>query len=222
MYLTRIALNRRRRDAANLLGSRHAMHAAVEACFPPKLDGTARDRNLWRLDRNGDQTWLYLVSETRPDPTSLIEQAGWPDAESTHETAEYARLLDKVRDGAVFSFRTNVNPSEAKARPADSNGVRKSGKVTPITGEQNQLAWFARKAETNGFRIVDGEHGTTAAIVSSGTDSFQRGGQTVKVTSATITGVLQVADAEKFIAALTGGIGRSKAFGCGLLTIAKA
>lgn len=220
MYITRIAINRRRREAGKLLGSRQAMHAAVESLFPPSLETTGPKRNLWRLDAQGNSAWLYVVSEERPDATSIVENAGWPDADQkTWESADYVRVLTKVSDGSRFRFKIAVNP--IRNLPPEPAGGR--GKKVPIKGERAQLEWFTKTLEKAGAAIVTNElGGTSAKIVESGEDTFNRKGASITLTKATITGVLEVTDTETFRKALTTGIGTGKAYGLGLLTIAAA
>lgn len=203
------------------------MHAAVESLFPPQLDGGAgRDRNLWRVDVSGQATWLYIVSQARPDATSIVEQAGWPEAEKTSETAEYARILAKVETGSRFAFRATVNPTTSQAAPQDSlnsNGKRKSGTVIPVHGDEAQLNWFAGRGSKAGFRIaVNDLGGRTAKIDQSASESFTREHGKVTLAVATLTGILEVTDADLFRQTLTEGLGRGKAYGCGLITIAAA
>ena len=212
MYLTRIPLNQRRAGAQKLLLSREALHAAVESLFPPVLDDTVRGRNLWRLDRSADTAMLYIVSDAKPDPISITEQAGWPGAEHPAETVEYSHALSKLAAGQHNFFRTTVNPTRSESRPGQRGTQR------PIHGEDNQVTWLCAKAERAGFTI----NPDTIRVLASGKDTFPRKGGSVSLQLLTITGLLTITDPEQFSTTLTTGIGRGKAYGAGLITIAAA
>ena len=89
MFLTRIYLNPHRRGARQLMRSRQVLHAAVMNCFPPgALDGIGTPRVLWRLDRppsprsgttrrGSPSCALFISSPVPPDPSHIVEEAGY-------------------------------------------------------------------------------------------------------------------------------------------------
>lgn len=232
MFLSSCELNPVRRGAKKLLGSPQAMHAAVMSCFPRSQAKNA-GRVLWRLDQTRDSTIIYIVSALSPDFTALAEQAGWPQAQSWR-TIPYQRVLDNIADGDLYSFRLTANPTHSVR--GDQNESKRFGHVT--AGQQEQ--WLLDRAVKNGFEIPTVGFGMAAAgsssasperenafqVIQRGTLSFRRrhDGQqsTVTLRQATYSGVLRVSDTEKLRTALCKGIGPAKAYGCGLLTLAKA
>ena len=74
MYLTRIALNTRRRETIRALSSVNMIHGAIESAFPGQ-----RKRRLWRIDMIAGVTWLMLLSETEPDLSGIQAQFGYED-----------------------------------------------------------------------------------------------------------------------------------------------
>src|SRR5690349_679645 len=98
MFLTRFRLNPARRGARKLMGSPHALHAAVRAGFPNDADyARGADRTLWRLDVQAQASAvLYVVSPGKPDFTHLVEQAGWPTTTEAWDTRDYGPLLDTL------------------------------------------------------------------------------------------------------------------------------
>lgn len=226
MYLTRMFLNPRRRGTMKLLGSPQAMHAAVLAGFPPGTDtSTPRGRVLWRADRPApDRVELFLVSPHEPCLVHLKEQAGW-STEDAWQTRDYRPLLDGLRTGDRYGFRLVGNPTH---RGKDSRGTSKVFAHVTVTQQQE---WLLRKAGQHGFRLVDTVHegadtdsgGTVPVMVSDRQiRRFRRAGGSVEVGTARFDGLLEVTDAETLRNALCHGIGRSKAYGCGLLTLAAA
>lgn len=218
MYLTRFCINAQRRGARHLLASQQRMHAAVLAGFPPTMAGA---RMLWRVDAGPHRTDLFVVSASRPDLTHLVEQAGWPtQPDQTWQTAAYQPLLDRLAVGQRWAFRLTANPVRSVARGTDVRGQVKAH----VTAAQQQ-DWLLRRAERLGFRIPDGGTALPQLTVKDRrTARFERpraaAGRDVTVVMATYEGLLVVTDADALRRALCEGIGRAKAYGCGLLTLA--
>ena len=121
MYLTRFRVNTARRQARELLGSPHRMHAAVNMSFPALLPRDGTDpRVLWRIDRNSAaEVLLFVVSPQRPDLTHLVEQAGWPHARVLALRApgtEPVRLDVHDRDTSEPDARTGGQGNAGNAR----------------------------------------------------------------------------------------------------------
>lgn len=219
MFLTRMPLNPRRRGAAPLLSSPQAMHAAVLAGFADPAVG-GEGRILWRIDTHQDhRVLLYVVSPQAPDFTHVVEQAGWPTTE-TWLTRPYAPLLNKVAPGQRWQFRLTANPVHAGRRPGWSD-TKPMAHVTVKQQEQ----WLMNRAEKWGFRLAparDSESGDgfALAVVERETRKFRRGNAIVTLGVATFEGQLEVTEPAVLRHTLTHGVGRAKAYGCGLLTLA--
>ena len=226
MYLTRFRVNTQRVTARRLLSSPQMLHAAVLSSFaePPKQD-TDGPRVLWRLDRNSAaETHLYIVSPDRPDLTHLVEQAGWPTT-GGWQTLEYAPFLARLREGDTWAFRLTANPVHS-IRRSDAEPTKVTAHVTP----RQQMQWLLDRQERSGFAIVGKpqerrlmEGDAHELIVHNRRQlAFKKKGGPKPVTLATATfdGRLQVTDTEVFRRTLTYGLGRAKAYGCGLMTLA--
>ncbi|WP_125613119.1 type I-E CRISPR-associated protein Cas6/Cse3/CasE [Specibacter cremeus] len=221
MYLSRFGVNPARRGARHLLGNPQAMHAAVLAGFPPETDRDA-GRVLWRVDRDAHVANLYVLSPREPDFTHLVEQAGW--ATATWDTKDYRPLLDRLDVGQRWAFRLHANPVKQSADPA------MKGKRLPHVTPAQQTQWLVDRAARNGFDLVADDAGEPMVEVSSRTrvafgrkDPHHPGNKKpVTLARAQFDGVLSIADVDAFKSALTRGIGRGKAYGCGLMTIVKA
>lgn len=213
-FLTRIDLNPRRRGTARLLASPHRVHGAVNACFSPSQRPS---RPLWRLDQTPSGTRLYLVSDVAPDPTSVVEEYGWPLA-GGWQTRDYAPVLDAVRDGGAFAFRLTGNPvHNALIPPRSREGEPRKRRVMHVTAAQ-QLDRFLTRCEGWGVSVAGA--GKRVEVVERRVQEFERQGRPVKIGTATFEGVLQVSDAAELRRRLVEGIGHAKAYGCGLLTLA--
>lgn len=211
MILTRMYLNIRRAGARKLIASPQAMHAAVLAGYPP---GEDPGRALWRVD-GGDQLnpTLWVVSKARPDFTHLEEQAGWP-TQPTIKSIEYAGLLDVLASGQDWAFRITVNPTHRGER-----GGRKQV-FAHVTAEQ-QTRWLLDRQARMGVSLVDLGGMPRFSLQGRDIKRFGRGGATVTLGTATFGGVLRVQDPEALRTVMTEGLGRAKAYGCGLLTLAR-
>ncbi len=232
MFLSSCELNPVRRGARKLLGSPQAMHAAVMSCFP-RSQTQQVGRVLWRLDKTDASTTIYVVSTQPPDFTSLAEQAGWPEAPS-HRTIDYRKILNSIHDGDLYSFRLTANPARA-VRVAKDSRTKRLGHVTA----QQQERWLLDRSLKNGFEIpliIGGKPSEPAAleanlqdrafqVIRRGTLSFHRNHEgkqgTVTLTQATYAGVLRVVNSDGLRSVLVNGLGPAKAYGCGLLTLAK-
>ncbi|ASU77288.1 type I-E CRISPR-associated protein Cas6/Cse3/CasE [Actinopolyspora erythraea] len=219
MFLTKMPLNPRRRGARKLLGSPQALHAAVQAGFADPSP-TEEGRVLWRLDTYGQhRVVLYTVSPDKPDFTHLVEQAGWPTTE-TWQTRDYDPLLDSLRMGQRWQFRLTANP----VRSARHKEWTETKPLAHVTVKQ-QKQWLLDRTTRLGFQLVTSDSASEAepdlTIVERGTRRFNRqGSDLVTISTATFEGQLEVAEPMALRHALTFGIGRAKAYGCGLLTLA--
>ncbi|WP_255953973.1 type I-E CRISPR-associated protein Cas6/Cse3/CasE [Streptomyces odontomachi] len=204
-------------------------------------------RVLWRLDQMARaEVLLYIVSPGQPDLTHLVEQAGWP-AVATREnpgwqTRAYAPLLDRLTAGDRWSFRLTANPVH-KIRRKEGEEQKITAHLTPI----HQMGWLLddRRQERLGFRICEKPddrrllpEGTThqkrphpgdryeLAIRDARSLAFNKSGAAdgrrgpVTVVTVTFEGHLEVTDPNAMRRSLTQGIGRARAYGCGLLTLA--
>ncbi len=213
MFLSRFPINTARRGAHKLLGSPQAMHAAVLAAFPPS-DSTRAGRVLWRVDRTGPQSHLYVVSPTRPDFTHLVEQAGWPTGDDPWQTRPYDSFLTALANTQRWNFRLRANPVK-QARDIHA-------RVAHVTAAQ-QRDWLLTRTHKLGFTVAEGAEDLPAVTVSERERRvFRRADSTVTLATAQFDGVLIITDAAALRTTLCSGIGRGKAYGCGLLTLAHA
>ncbi|MFE7961198.1 type I-E CRISPR-associated protein Cas6/Cse3/CasE [Streptomyces sp. NPDC057413] len=249
-YLSKIALNPRRRAAAALLSSPHRLHAAI-------LSGLAvqpvTERVLWRLERSTPHRAEVLVlTESRPSWAHLVDDAGWPGADGGAPLiADYTPLLDRITRGREFAFRLTANPVQSVPRPTRpseqqaarlkeeaNHGSRQRGFRVAHRTTAQQLQWLLKRSERHGFTIPDatttppapGLHsedqklsaGPAVTIVSRDILRFHKrpDGPRVTLSTATFEGRLRVTDPDTLRASLLGGIGPAKGYGQGLLTLA--
>ncbi|WRS30798.1 type I-E CRISPR-associated protein Cas6/Cse3/CasE [Actinomycetaceae bacterium MB13-C1-2] len=215
MYLTRMYLNPRRRQTLRMSKDPQVLHAAVESAFPPTEN---RGRILWRLDESASQTALLIVSRDIPSLEHLQEQAGW-ETERTWDSREYDPLLTRLHKGQRYRFRLTANPTHIVTGP-DGTKRRKAH-----VSERYQAEWLQERAESIGVKWIDSstEDESAAPLVTKReTLRFKRGQNHVTLARVTFEGGLEVIDADALRSVLVEGIGRGKAYGCGLMTLAPA
>ncbi|MEU8124937.1 type I-E CRISPR-associated protein Cas6/Cse3/CasE [Spirillospora sp. NPDC049024] len=229
MYLTRFRINTQRIGARKLLSSPQVLHAAVMSSFAelPSPESDA-PRVLWRIDRAGQsQTHLCVVSPYKPDLTHLVEQAGWPTT-ARWETYDYGPFLDRLKAGDRWAFRLTANPVHS-VRNKDGVPTKTTAHITP----RHQMRWLMQRQESGGFAVVrkpsardhQDEMDQHELLVHNRREfAFKKKGSTKPVTLVTVTydGRLEVTDPDAFRRTLTHGLGRAKAYGCGLMTLATA
>ena len=249
MYLTRIYLNPHRRGAKQLMRSRQVLHAAVMNCFPPgALEDVGMPRVLWRLDRpsvvrgatprqGSPSCVLYIASPVAPDPSHIVEEAGYA-TEGGVVVRDMGDFLDRLEAGQRWGFRLCVNPTFREASQVNARGRRKV--LAHVTQDQ-QTQWVLDRSERLGFRVLtsaenggdlpvledrDGRRVDGANLLINGVErsiaEFKRQGARVTLAVATFEGVLEVTDPDALRHGLVHGIGRGKAYGCGLLTLARS
>lgn len=214
MFLSRVEINVYRRETRKAMNDPQMMHAAVMASFPSMSPGSDSDRVLWRMDTLGPSTYIIVQSSRKPDFTHIVEQFGWPESNQKWDSLDYDGLLSRLENNQRWRFRLVANP--VRSVPS-GDGTR--GKVRPCLSVSDQLSWLVKRSSKNGFSIES--EGTGAMIKSRETKEFKRGDSRITLTYAAYEGVLEITDVESFKTMLINGMGKEKAYGCGLLTLAK-
>lgn len=239
-YLSRIWMNPRRAQSQRMLRDRNILHAAVLAGIPRQ---PVTERVLWRLDAvQPHRPALLAVTRSRPSWEHFVEQAGWPGAAEPDDpqglVREYRPFLDRLGVGQQFAFRLTANPVRASRSPEQpvsapgegvgSKGVRRSAILGHRTVE-SQLRWLTSRTDRWGFALPPaasseamGEPVPDVRVTGRERVSFPRGRGEARVTLeiATYEGRLEVHDPVVLADALLAGMGRAKAYGCGLMTLA--
>ncbi|MEU6215013.1 type I-E CRISPR-associated protein Cas6/Cse3/CasE [Streptomyces sp. NPDC047023] len=233
MYLTRFRINTVRIGARPLLASPQRMHAAVMSSFAGILPSEApSSRILWRTDRNSRaEVLLFIVSQERPDLTHLVEQAGWPTT-ATWQTYDYKPFLDKLTASSTWAFRLTANPVHNVRRTPDEP-LKRTAHRTP----RHQMGWLLTHQEKAGFRVLDtpadrrrlargDEHQLTVRDEQrhqfGKTETSTGKPNKVPLVTVTFDGRLEVTDPAALRRTLTAGLGKAKAYGCGLMTLSQA
>ena len=90
-----------------------------------------------------------------------------------------------------------------------------------VTVEQ-QRNWLVERSLRLGFELPGSDGSRCFDVVSRDCLRFRRENGNVTLNTATFEGILTVKDADVFRNTLICGIGRAKAYGCGLMTVIRA
>ena len=233
MYLSRLILNPTHRSVWRDLGDCQALHRAVMSAFP-LTPGTGDARSALGV--------LYRVEEHRTGAVDLLVQSkvapDWTVFERGYlqDTGEdlknpacksVAHYYHSLVTGAVLAFRLRANPTRKIDTKTGADRRRRNGKRVELRGEEAQLEWLRRKSEQAGFQVlsvradpyvpnVRAIHGTKATGKRPGTAATR-----LTLASVLFEGMLRVTNTEKFRRALEQGVGTGKAYGFGLLSVAR-
>lgn len=241
IWLSRLLLDPRSRAVQRDLGDCQALHRTIMAAYP-RVSGDAegaraRHGVLFRLDQpaRGPRPLTLLVQSTAdPDWSSLpagylLDLAdGSPSLACKRVDERYAT----IERGAVLRFRLRANATRKIDTRSGPDGARRNGKRVDLRGDAERIAWLQRKADQGGFRLLTVGQPGAVAVRTTGDDlaigyrpdsRASTGGARARLTFGAVLfdGLLCVADPEQFRDTLVAGIGPAKAYGFGLLSIAR-
>ena len=222
MYLSRLALNPRSREAQRDLAGPYDLHRTLARVFP----GARAGRDGPNAERAANHGLLFRAEPDAPGgPAVLVQSLVEPDWRAL--PTGYARRVDgpkafapDLREGQCLRFRLVANPTVKKRRDGKKNGAR-----VPLVHDRapdghpevelGYLDWLERKAEAAGFAV---DHVVDAPFEVRG-GAAKRG---LSLFGVRFDGDLTVTDPSRLTDALRSGFGPAKGFGFGLLSLAPA
>ncbi|MDR0991375.1 MAG: type I-E CRISPR-associated protein Cas6/Cse3/CasE [Ruminococcus sp.] len=214
MYLSRLKLGKSTKCRA-VRFSVTKLHGIIERCFEGE-----KDRVLWRIDRVGVDDFVLILSERKPSLINAAEQL-CDFGQTIEESKSYDKTLEKINTGDVYRFRLRANPVikygnkiEAIASPNEHTAEDIKNGASPNT----QRNWLTSRAASLGFSLRGDDF---LVVKTEWVKVIKQGNKPFSFKSAEYEGVLTVTDAELFRQTMMRGIGREKAYGCGLLTVIK-
>ncbi|GHG01523.1 type I-E CRISPR-associated protein Cas6/Cse3/CasE [Deinococcus piscis] len=215
LYLSRLFLNPRDRQASNDLRSAYSLHQTLRWAFPnagevpgPLPEG---ERLLWRDD--GPQG-LLVQSVSRPDWDAIAARS--PDY---FQAEPHVKPFDLsgLQAGQTLAFRLRANVTANRWRDGQDKTAEPRTKREALRGAKEQVDWLERQGERGGFSLIG------ADIAQSGNVRLYkaRGGPPMTFFAVTFEGLLRVEDPAELAATVQGGIGKAKALGFGLLSLAR-
>jgi CRISPR system Cascade subunit CasE len=160
MYLSRLILNPRSREVRRDLGNCQELHRTLLAAFPQAGGAGARATFglLYRAEAHSRSGAVQVLVQSHEQPDWGALPAGYllstgGDVKNPDSKPVGDRYM-ALRDGIRLRFRLRANPTRRIAKARDAKEARWVGKRVDVRGEQEQLAWLARKGEQAGFRVV--------------------------------------------------------------------
>ncbi len=191
-YLSQFRISRETALRRRLV-SAYDLHKLLWKCFPGRPE--ARRDFLFRCDHHETELKFLMLSATRPEPG---EWAEWDGIKS---------FRPEFPAGTLYWFRLRANPVIRQGS---------DGKLRALTTADELSDWLVRKGGHHGFALRSGPEFSDCRL-----EQFTRrtGTPAVSINVVDIDGVLSVTDSMAFRNAFCQGIGRSRAFGCGLLLL---
>lgn len=227
MFLHRLRLNARNRDARRDLADPYAMHSTLCRAFVPPERPMPPGAVLWRLEAQSNplvDPMLLVQSGALPPDWNGLFAIGWLVEKPEPPLNLVERLgLDCLRPGTLFRFRLRANPSKCVNR-----------KRTGLLRRPEQEKWLSRVGrDIGGFSLPEsptfsGEPECRGLDVHISGEAMLKGRKRgegaarVSVFSVLFEGVLKVEAPDLFVRALSSGVGHGKAMGLGLLSVAPA
>ncbi|MET9483301.1 type I-E CRISPR-associated protein Cas6/Cse3/CasE [Streptomyces sp. NPDC006638] len=218
LWLTRIVPLPYSREARRYLsGSDQGirLHQRILQMFPDGVQGPARLSFgvLFRAEETPCGPQILLQSQMEPDASRL------PDAYGSVQTRSLETLLSKLHKGMVVNYRCVANP--VRKPRATAGETRKRPPVVALSGNA-AVEWWERQSNAGGLEPL---HISALPLASVRGDRRSQGPtakQRIQHARTQFDGTARILDAELLREKLATGIGRGKAYGCGLLSIAPA
>lgn len=207
MYLSRVEIDVKNRRKIRDLTHLGAYHSWVEQSFPDEKAAGIRTRKLWRVDHLHGVPYLLVVSEQKPD-AECLEKYG---VKGSAQSKKYDGFLNRIEEGRKYQFRVTLNPVHAVST---HQGMR--GKIYPEVTAEQQMNFLKERAEKNGFFLRKGEYRITERKYEV---LKKKNGRPIRISKVSYEGILTVKDTNLFQRILKEGLGREKAYGCGMMTI---
>lgn len=201
MYLTQLNLKRLDRSAIKALADIYRLHQTVMKGFTAYREA---ERVLYRVEpeeRNGLVS-ILVQSPQEPDWRLLTEE------NRGIVSVRVKEFSPRFREGQRFTFRLRANPT-----------VTRDGKRRGLVRDESLLEWLEKKQERLGVRFCGMEAIDEGYINGSKIKGDKLHQLSLK--TARFEGVLEIADIQAFTTVFNTGIGPAKAFGCGLLSLAR-
>lgn len=199
MYLSRLLLT------GEQLHNPYEIHRTLWAAFPDAPD-QIRDF-LFRVEQSSSRQAQVLMQSQRQ-----------PLAEAANVRLLASKPLElNMPEGSQLRFLLMANPVKTivdEQGRQDSNGEVKKCRV-PLINEEQQVAWLRRK-------LADAALVSQVAIEKQLPLHFRKGNKPGKIQPYAFKGVLHVTNVSALRDLMLQGIGPAKAFGCGLLSLARA
>ncbi len=214
-YLSLLRLNPDDPQVRSDLRSATEMHRSIMAAFPNANGGAnaarARMGILFRVNDDPEEITVLVQSQEPPCWENLARRAPSGYLLEPARIGPLDQLLDRVAHGTTWRFRLLANATTAHGNQHHA-----------VINEQDLVAWLTRRAEALGAHLATTTGAPTFTVQDAGAARGRRGPSRVVVRQTAFEGTLRVADPAALRQAVINGVGRARAYGCGLLSLLPA
>lgn len=208
MYLHRLVLNLRNKEARRDVADSYEMHSTLCRVFSSNSAKCPPGSFLWRLEPevSSDGSPMVLVQSATQADWDRIGVENWTSCEpkTLHGFLEKMDISPSLLTKDMsFRYRLRGNPSVCQA-----------GKRIGLFASDSQEEWLNRQGLLRGFVPLSIQRSQEQMLV-----GRRRTGNPIKVYSVLFDGVLKVTEPLLFYDAVTRGMGHGKAMGLGLLSV---
>lgn len=210
MYLSKLSLDPKHAQVQSEVANRYELHRTLTAQFPGKK---RKDIGLlYRIELPDQYCFqpitLLIQTQIEPDWRNIYDRG------MLFKPPQVKVFTTNFSKSEKFYFRLLGNPT---ARRKQHDGSRKR---VGLYDREDQQDWILRKAQYGGFKVLSLQLADLGLIES----SKKKNNQTFQIKHLAVKyeGLLQIIDPEDFKKTFVKGIGSAKAFGFGLLSLAKS
>ncbi|WP_044377876.1 type I-E CRISPR-associated protein Cas6/Cse3/CasE [Streptomyces noursei] len=218
LWLTRIIPNPRSPEVRRDLAGRNTamnLHRRLMSLYPSDAgpDPRAHFGVLFRIDDTHTGPHILLQSTHQPDLTRL------PEGYGTHQSRPLDTLLNALKPGLSIRYRCAASP--VRKPGATTRALYNLPAVVPLTGAHAD-EWWTRQADLAGIKALTLHSHPLDAAQATRQPDHSGSPQRIHHARTRFDGSATITDPDLLRQKITEGIGRGKAYGCGLLTIAPA
>ncbi len=199
MRISQVRIPVANRKWQRFLANPYVQHAELASCFE------GDPRFLYRLEPEAADGLATLLVQSNTEPRWIASDLLGQLSPQMRASKEFALGLTT---GTVLRFRVRANPT-----------VKRDGKRRAVIGETSLVEWLERKLGAIGARLCG------AVVIPEGplraARSEPHGRRSMTFSSVRFEGEVEVVDPEMFRLGVEAGIGSAKAFGFGLVSLAR-
>lgn len=201
MYLSILSFDMKHPSVRQALKNPQDMHRNLMKAFDDLGQSRERVRLLYRLDEG--KASLLVSSDTEPN---------WERVTGYHcEGMKNTEGLKEVfTQGKVLRYELLAIPSKKV------KGEGKNSRRVFLRESQEREEWLARQGKKYGFDLCATPEQSPSKIISGKKQDME-----IAYTAVCFSGLLRIIDPEAFWTGYTQGIGAGKAYGLGMLSVAK-
>lgn len=210
MYLSKIVFNIKSRRTVDILGTAQKTHQFIMSAFDDIPSDTPRKDLgvLFRINETDFSIFAIVSSLVKPSWDKAYNE----NLISSFEVKDASALNDGIKNGKTYILDALLVPCKRTTNEIDG---KKKIKRHFLKDAEEREQWFRRQAEANGFEVT--------SLIEKGQKKIYgiKGYTETWVNTVNFSATIRITDEEKFRNAHKCGIGIEKAYGAGMLLIAR-